>query len=180
MGRHGAVLGASWAVLERRGDEKARTLNSFENLRGTTGFCILGPSWEGFVLWLSWDVLEASWAVLRPSWASWADCSATRGFLDRHGGLLGPSWLRKSHATRRREPHRARDKPQEICEFWVRALLNNPQDLGLRLRGLIKGPEDTSTRAPKARWRIWMHRTGPPTTYGLSVLPAAMSTEGYT
>ena len=41
----------------------------------------------------SWSVLEAPLAVWRPSWASWNDLSATRGFLDRLGGLLGPSWL---------------------------------------------------------------------------------------
>ena len=87
-------------------------------------------SWAvlGRVLGLSWDVLEGSWADLRPSWASWAGRSATRGFLERLGGLLGssspvlePSWLRKIHATRRGGAQGARDKPREILQFWLRS-----------------------------------------------------------
>ena len=57
MGRLGAVVGASWAVLERRDEEKARTLKSFKNQMEINDFGLLGPL--GRVLGLSWDVLEA-------------------------------------------------------------------------------------------------------------------------
>ena len=60
--QRGAILGASWAVLERRADEKARTLKSFKQLAKISDFGILGPSHEESLgsLGTSWRLLGLS------------------------------------------------------------------------------------------------------------------------
>ena len=55
LGRLGAILGASWAVLERREAEEARTPKSFKKQLEINEFSLLGPSWE-----CSWRPLGAS------------------------------------------------------------------------------------------------------------------------
>ena len=55
---------ASWAVLERRKAEKARSPKSFRNLRKIDDFRLLGLSWAA-----PWRPPGASWRPLGPSWA---------------------------------------------------------------------------------------------------------------
>ena len=62
LGRLGALLGAFWAVLERRDDEKARTLKSFKDPREINDFDLLRRFWEK-----SWGFLGPSWRPLGPS-----------------------------------------------------------------------------------------------------------------
>ena len=84
MGRLGTVLGASWAVLERRDDEKARTLKSFKHLFGKS-------------------MILASWGPLGKNLGARLGClggllgrlEAVLGVLGRSFGdsrVLGPSW----------------------------------------------------------------------------------------
>ena len=99
------LLGASWAVVERREAETAETLKPFKNLREIDDFCLSGPSGDASrsSLGASWGPLWPSlgclgpilghlgaiWAVLggssRPPEASW-------GPLGASCGPLGPSW----------------------------------------------------------------------------------------
>eukprot|EP00959_Pyramimonas_sp_CCMP1952_P414348 8681528-Pyramimonas_sp.AAC.1 len=77
-GWFGAIVGASWAGLERRKTEKEiiqKTVKSNIYMK-IIDFCFSGSSWE-----TSWGVLEASWAVRKSSWASWSELSAPRGPL---------------------------------------------------------------------------------------------------
>ena len=69
MSRLAAVLEASWAGLERRKAEEARRPKSFQNLRKTDDFGLLG----------------LSWAPLGPSWSD----------LGTVLGRLGPFVARK-------------------------------------------------------------------------------------
>ena len=46
-----------------------------------------------------------------------------------------------------------RQAPRDLA-FWGPGPLKTLQDRGLRLRGSGKGPEDTPTPCPQARWRI--------------------------
>ena len=101
FGGLGGLLGRLGASGRRKGENAKIIQKPYDNQR----LWLLGALLRR-VLGLSWDVLQASWAVLKPCWASLADRSATRGFLDRLGGLLGPSWpvlepswARKSHAA---------------------------------------------------------------------------------
>merc|ERR1712151_629968 len=113
LGHLGAVLEASWAVLERRKAEKAGRPKSFKNKWKINDFGLLGRSQEA-----SWRPLGASWRPLGPSWAHLGRLGALfgrlGGLLGRLGGLLGPSrpvlgpsWGRKSHATSRGVPRRS-------------------------------------------------------------------------
>ena len=61
------LLGASWAVFERRKPEKARRPNTLKKNMKINDLGLLGPSWA---------VLGPSWGPLGPSWG-------------RLGGLLG-------------------------------------------------------------------------------------------
>ena len=74
LGRLGAVLEASWAVLERRKAEKARTPKTWKKQLKINDFRFLGPSWEA-----SWRPLGPSWRPLGPSW----------GHLRRLGAIFG-------------------------------------------------------------------------------------------
>ena len=107
LGPLGAILGASWAVLGRREAEKVETPKSFQNLRKSNEFCLLGPSWEcawrplgalashlgrlGAIVWhlgpLVYNLgglLRASWPFLRLSWTSRSPGGA---LLERSGGV---------------------------------------------------------------------------------------------
>ena len=60
LGRLGAVLGGSWAVLERRKAEKAKMPKTSKKPMEINDFGFVGPSLEG-----SWRSLGASWRSLR-------------------------------------------------------------------------------------------------------------------
>ena len=85
MSRLGAILGASWVVLERREAETARMPKSFNHLRKINDFCLLGTSWQG-----SWRPLGASGSHLGRFGAILWRIGA---LLDHIEGLLGASWL---------------------------------------------------------------------------------------
>ena len=89
LGRFGAILEASWAVLERRDDEKARKPNTFKNPQEINDFDLLGPSWE-----CSWSSLGTSWRPVGPSGSHLGRLGAIvqrfEALLDCLGGLLGP------------------------------------------------------------------------------------------
>ena len=94
LGYVGAIFGASWAVVERREAEKARTPKSFKNLRKINDLCLLGPSGECF-----WRPLGASWKRLGPSGGyfgvldrSFCDSGPSRTVLGASWGTLAPSW----------------------------------------------------------------------------------------
>ncbi len=81
LGRPGATLGASWAVLARGEAEKARTPKFLKNVWEIHDFCLLGLSWER-----SWRPFGASRRPLGPS-------GGRQGVLDRSFGDSGPSWI---------------------------------------------------------------------------------------
>ena len=99
MGRLGAILGASWAVLERRKADNARRPSTFKTIGKSltfTSWGLLGLSWGplGGLLGRLGAVLGASWAVLerrrvekarRPK--SFQNLRKVNDF-----GLSGPSW----------------------------------------------------------------------------------------
>ena len=98
FGRLGAVLGASWAVLERRKAERARSPKTSKKPMKINDFGFLGPSWEA-----SWMPLGPSWRPLGPSGghlerfgAIWSRLKALldclRALLDRLRALFGRSW----------------------------------------------------------------------------------------
>ena len=74
LGNPGPMLEASWAVLECRKPENARTRKTLKNILKTSDVGLLGPSWRS-----SRSALGASWGPLGPSW----------GHLGRLGALLG-------------------------------------------------------------------------------------------
>ena len=82
LGRLGAVIGASWSVLERRKLEKSRTPKTLKITMKINDLGILEASWEA-----SWSALGASWRPLGPSWGHLGRLGA---LLGRLGGLLGP------------------------------------------------------------------------------------------
>ena len=92
LGRLGAVLGASWAVFERRKPEKARKPKTSKKTMNINDFGFLGPSWEA-----SWKPLGASWRHLGPSGGHLERLRAIfrrlGALLDRLGSFLGASWL---------------------------------------------------------------------------------------
>ena len=84
LGRLGAILEASWAVLavlKRRTAEKTRKPKSFQNHCKIDDFGLSGPSCEA-----SWRHPGASWRPLGPSWGHLGRLGA---FFRRLGGLLG-------------------------------------------------------------------------------------------
>ena len=91
MGRLGALLEVSWAILKRRRADRTGKPKSFQNLRKMNNFGLSGPSWR-----TSWRPLGPSWAVVEAFWAvfetSWANLEVSWTLLGRLGGRLGPSW----------------------------------------------------------------------------------------
>ena len=77
MGRPGAVLGASWAVLDTWKSKEANMLNMYVSLKEWDDVCLLGVP-----LGASSGVLGASWAVLKPYGA----------LFERSWAVFGPSW----------------------------------------------------------------------------------------
>ena len=108
LGRLGALLGPSWgpfggllgplgAVLGRREAEKVETPKSFQNLKKSNEFCLLGPSWE-----CSWRPLRASRCHLRRLGAILWHLGALLYHLGGLLALLGALWRASRAAPRRK------------------------------------------------------------------------------
>ena len=142
MGRLGAVLGASWAVLGRQKPEKARMLRFFQHLKEMSGFCLLRPllggslgAFLGRLGGLSGRlgaVLGASWAVLerrKAEKATWPKTVKNNSKINVFC-LLGPSWEASS------KPLEASWRPLEGLLGRLGALLDRLEAILGHLRTL--------------------------------------------
>ena len=82
----------------------------------------------------SWPVLTASWAPLGPSW-----------------GPLGPEKVTREDAG---SPRAHAGSPRRFCNLGS-GPLNDSSGVRTEAQGRVRGPEDTPTPCPAARWRIY-------------------------
>ena len=164
MGRLGAVMGASWASLERRKLGKARTPKTLKNKTiNINDFGIFGPSSV-----TSWRPLGASWKLLGLFGRSLGRLGAC---VRRFGALLDPPRDPRSHQGAPRgapkNPRGAPRSPQEPLEAAGKLgsrPLRNLQPLYLRAAGLHESwgtPLRAESTVADYRWHNCEAHHGP-------------------